>query len=98
MHMIFSNGSLVFAPFPGPDSIGIVAISHGCSGVAARACGLVGLDPTRVAEILKDRPSWYRDCRAVDVTNVLSTGNGGTIELLYMQTSGDFQGNNRPHV
>ncbi|KAK8660769.1 hypothetical protein V6N13_051680 [Hibiscus sabdariffa] len=70
---------------PGPDSIGIVAISHGCTGVAARACGLVGLDPTRVAEILKDRPSWFRDCRAADVINVLSTGNGGTIELLYMQ-------------
>ncbi|WCJ29512.1 Homeobox-leucine zipper protein HOX32 [Euphorbia peplus] len=70
---------------PGPDSIGIVAISHGCPGVAARACGLVGLEPTRVAEILKDRPSWYRDCRAVDVVNALSTGNGGTIELLYMQ-------------
>ncbi|TYJ04326.1 hypothetical protein E1A91_A12G084900v1 [Gossypium mustelinum] len=70
---------------PGPDSIGIVAISHGCSGVAARACGLVGLDPTRVTEILKDRPLWYRDCRGVDVTNVLSTGNGGTIELVYMQ-------------
>ncbi|KDP34161.1 hypothetical protein JCGZ_07732 [Jatropha curcas] len=70
---------------PGPDSIGIVAISHGCPGVAARACGLVGLEPTRVAEILKDRPSWYRDCRAVDVLNALSTGNGGTIELLYMQ-------------
>ncbi|TYJ30654.1 hypothetical protein E1A91_A06G145200v1 [Gossypium mustelinum] len=70
---------------PGLDSIGIVAISHGRSGVAARACGLVGLDPTRVTEILKDRPSWYRDCQAVDVINVLSTGNGGTIELLYMQ-------------
>ncbi|KAJ9168290.1 hypothetical protein P3X46_019835 [Hevea brasiliensis] len=70
---------------PGPDSIGIVAISHGCPGVAARACGLVGLEPTRVAEILKDRPSWFRDCRAVDVLNALSTGNGGTIELLYMQ-------------
>ncbi|XP_057958108.1 homeobox-leucine zipper protein ATHB-8 [Malania oleifera] len=70
---------------PGPDSIGIVAISHGCPGVAARACGLVGLEPTRAAEILKDRPSWYRDCRTVDVLNVLSTGNGGTIELLYMQ-------------
>ncbi|KAF8400883.1 hypothetical protein HHK36_014186 [Tetracentron sinense] len=70
---------------PGPDSIGIVAISHGCTGVAARACGLVGLEPTRVTEILKDRPSWYRDCRAVDVLNVLPTGNGGTIELLYMQ-------------
>ncbi|KAH9288183.1 hypothetical protein KI387_032300, partial [Taxus chinensis] len=25
---------------PGPDSIGIVAISHSCTGVAARACGL----------------------------------------------------------
>ncbi|KAI4325312.1 hypothetical protein MLD38_030724 [Melastoma candidum] len=70
---------------PGPDSIGIIAISHGCAGVAARACGLVGLEPTRVAEILKDRPSWYRDCRAVDVVNVLPTANGGTIELLYMQ-------------
>ncbi|KAL6559917.1 Homeobox-leucine zipper protein ATHB-15 [Orobanche gracilis] len=70
---------------PGPDSTGIVAISHGCSGVAARACGLVGLEPTRVAEILKDRPSWFRDCRSVDVLNVLPTANGGTIELLYMQ-------------
>nr|XP_016488110.1 PREDICTED: homeobox-leucine zipper protein ATHB-15-like [Nicotiana tabacum] len=70
---------------PGPDSIGITAISHSCSGVASRACGLVGLEPTRVAEILKDRPSWFRDCRAVDVLNVMSTGSGGTIELLYMQ-------------
>lgn len=39
----------------------------------------------QVAEILKDRPSWFRDCRAVDVVNVLPTANGGTIELLYMQ-------------
>ncbi|XP_039033653.1 homeobox-leucine zipper protein ATHB-15-like [Hibiscus syriacus] len=70
---------------PGPDSIGIVAISHGCTGVAARACGLVGLEPTRVVELLKDRLSWFRDCRAVDVLNVLPTANGGTIELLYMQ-------------
>ncbi|KAJ0242252.1 Homeobox-leucine zipper protein ATHB-15 [Hirschfeldia incana] len=70
---------------PGPDSIGIISISHGCAGVAARACGLVGLEPTRVAEIVKDRPSWFRECRAVDVMNVLPTANGGTIELLYMQ-------------
>ncbi|KAL8170554.1 LOW QUALITY PROTEIN: hypothetical protein V2J09_022358 [Rumex salicifolius] len=70
---------------PGPDSIGIIAISHGCSGVAARACGLVSIEPTRVVEILKDRPSWCHDCRAIDVVNVLPTGNGGTIELLYMQ-------------
>ena len=34
---------------PGPDTIGIIAISHGCTGVAARACGLVGLEPTRVS-------------------------------------------------
>lgn len=81
--------------------------------MAARACGLVGLEPARVssiqlaivirkliplkwgsnefsccvqvAEILKDRLSWFRDCRTVDVLNVMSTGNGGTIELLYMQ-------------
>lgn len=71
---------------PGPDSIGIVAVSRNCSGVAARACGLVSLEPTKVAEILKDRPSWYRDCRCLDVLSVIPTGNGGTIELIYMQT------------
>ena len=43
----------------------------------------------QVAEILKDWPSWYRECRNVDVLNVLSTGNGGTIELLYMQVCGN---------
>lgn len=70
---------------PGPDSIGIVAISHGCTGVAARACGLVSLEPTRISEILKDRTSWFRDCRSVDVINVLPAGSNGTIELLYVQ-------------
>lgn len=39
---------------PGPDSIGIIAISHGCTGVASRACGLVGLEPTRVSPSLLD--------------------------------------------
>lgn len=100
---------------PGPDSIGIVAVSRNCNGVAARACGLVSLEPMKVlwnldhimepysvsciclyvksvyllqvAEILKDRLSWFRDCRCVDVLSVISTGNGGTIELLYMQVS-----------
>ncbi|KAL5577386.1 hypothetical protein UlMin_019085 [Ulmus minor] len=71
---------------PGPDSIGIVAVSRNSSGVAARACGLVSLEPTKVAEILKDRSSWFRDCRCVDILSVLPTGNGGTIELIYMQT------------
>ncbi|KAK4588977.1 hypothetical protein RGQ29_019826 [Quercus rubra] len=71
---------------PGPDSIGIVAVSRNCSGVAARACGLVSLEPTKVAEILKERPSWFRDCRSIDVLSAIPTGNGGTIELIYMQT------------
>ncbi|XP_072952517.1 homeobox-leucine zipper protein HOX32 isoform X2 [Typha angustifolia] len=71
---------------PGPDSIGIIAVSHNCSGVAARACGLVSLEPTKVAEILKDRASWFRDCRCLEVLTVIPTGNGGTIELIYMQT------------
>ncbi|CAK9142881.1 unnamed protein product [Ilex paraguariensis] len=71
---------------PGPDSIGIVAVSHNSSGIAARACGLVSLEPMKVAEILKDRPSWFRDCRCLDVLSAIPTGNGGTIELIYMQT------------
>lgn len=71
---------------PGPDSIGIVAVSRNCSGVAARACGLVSLEPTKVAEILKDRPSWFRDCRCLDVLGAIPTENGGMMELIYMQT------------
>ncbi|GFP78815.1 homeobox-leucine zipper protein hox32 [Phtheirospermum japonicum] len=55
-------------------------------GIAARACGLVSLEPTKVAEIYKDRMSWYRDCRCLDVASIIPTGNGGTIELIYMQT------------
>ncbi|CAN6296863.1 unnamed protein product [Urochloa humidicola] len=70
---------------PGPDSVGIVAISHGCRGVAARACGLVNLEPTKVIEILKDCPSWFRDCRSLEVFTMFPAGNGGTIELVYMQ-------------
>ncbi|XP_077226813.1 homeobox-leucine zipper protein REVOLUTA-like [Tasmannia lanceolata] len=70
---------------PGPDSFGIVAISHSCSGVAARACGLVSLEPTKIVEILKDRPAWFRDCRSLEVFTMFPAGNGGTIELMYMQ-------------
>ncbi|KAL6967254.1 hypothetical protein U1Q18_033058 [Sarracenia purpurea var. burkii] len=70
---------------PGPDSVGIFAISHGGSGVAARACGLVSLEPTKIAEILKDRPSWFRDCRSLEVFTMFPAGNGGTIELVYTQ-------------
>ncbi|XP_024971444.1 homeobox-leucine zipper protein REVOLUTA isoform X1 [Cynara cardunculus var. scolymus] len=70
---------------PGPDSVGIFAISQSCSGVAARACGLVSLEPTKIVEILKDRTSWFRDCRNLEVFTMLPAGNGGTIELVYTQ-------------
>ncbi|KAL0713566.1 hypothetical protein Bca4012_020544 [Brassica carinata] len=71
---------------PGPDSVGIFAISQRCNGVAARACGLVSLEPMKIVEILKDRPSWFRDCRSLEVFTMFPAGNGGTIELIYMQT------------
>ncbi|XP_050371712.1 homeobox-leucine zipper protein REVOLUTA [Argentina anserina] len=71
---------------PGPDSVGIFAISQSCSGVAARACGLVSLEHTKITEILKDRPSWFRDCRSLEVFTMFPAGNGGTIELIYTQT------------
>jgi len=72
---------------PGPDAIGIIAISHGCVGIAARACGLVALDASKVTEVIKDRPAWLQDCRRMEVLGALPTGNGGTIELLYTQVN-----------
>ncbi|KAL8525439.1 hypothetical protein ACS0TY_014884 [Phlomoides rotata] len=71
---------------PGPDSVGIFAISQSCGGVAARACGLVSLEPPKIVEILKDRASWFRDCRRLEIFTTFPAGNGGTIELLYTQT------------
>ncbi|KAJ9684606.1 hypothetical protein PVL29_016866 [Vitis rotundifolia] len=70
---------------PGPDSVGTVAISHSCNGVAARACSLVSLEPTEIMEILKDRQSWFRDCRKLEVFAKFPAGNGGILELIYMQ-------------
>ncbi|XP_050238204.1 homeobox-leucine zipper protein REVOLUTA [Mercurialis annua] len=70
---------------PGPESVGIFAISQSCTGVAARACGLVSLEPTKITEILKDRLSWFRDCRSLEVFTMFPAGNGGTIELVYSQ-------------
>lgn len=40
-----------FCVQPGPDSVGIFAISQKCNGVAARACGLVSLEPMKVKEL-----------------------------------------------
>ncbi|XP_041992307.1 homeobox-leucine zipper protein REVOLUTA-like isoform X1 [Salvia splendens] len=71
---------------PGPDSVGIFAISQRRGGVAARACGLVSLEPSKIAEILKDRLSWFRDCRGQEIFTMFPAGNGGIIELLHTQT------------
>ncbi|XP_039795742.1 homeobox-leucine zipper protein HOX29-like [Panicum virgatum] len=38
-----------------------------------------------IVEILKDRPSWFRGCRGLEVFTMLPAGNGGTIELVSMQ-------------
>nr|QOQ51176.1 class III HD-Zip protein [Ginkgo biloba] len=70
---------------PGPDSIGVVAVGHGCDGVAARACSLVGIESSRVADVLKDRPAWFRDCRRMEILGALTTSSGATVELLYTQ-------------
>nr|AWD38912.1 class III homeodomain-leucine zipper protein [Ceratopteris pteridoides] len=70
---------------PGPDSIGIVAVSDGSNGIAARACGLVGLDPAKIVELLKNRPLWLSDCRRMEVVGTCTSTSGGMVELLYMQ-------------
>ncbi|KAJ7516863.1 hypothetical protein O6H91_21G002100 [Diphasiastrum complanatum] len=70
---------------PCPDSFGMVAVSHGCDGVAARVLGLVPLEPTRIAGILKDRPSWLHACRSTDVVGTATTENKGTLEVVYTQ-------------
>lgn len=45
---------------PGPDSIGIVAVSRNCNGVAARACGLVSLEPMKVLWIIQRTSIQFR--------------------------------------
>ena len=41
----------------------------------------------QIAEILKDRPSWFRECRSLEVFTMFPAGNGGTIELVYTQVN-----------
>ncbi|XP_027343901.1 homeobox-leucine zipper protein ATHB-15 isoform X4 [Abrus precatorius] len=71
--------------FPRLMSIAEETLAEFLSKATGTAVEWVQMPGMKVAEILKDRPSWFRDCRAVDVLNVLPTANGGTIELLYMQ-------------
>ncbi|GJY07886.1 hypothetical protein Tco_0374940 [Tanacetum coccineum] len=61
----FNNLKLEKIPeVPGPNSIGIIAISHGCTGVASRACGLVRLEPTRVSPRL---PIFFYQPKALNI-------------------------------
>ncbi|KAI3947332.1 hypothetical protein MKW92_015421 [Papaver armeniacum] len=48
-------------------------MSHNFTGVAARGC--------------KDQPSWFRDCRAVDLVNVLPPPSSICVLLLYSPTT-----------
>ncbi|MCO5609461.1 hypothetical protein L7F22_063687 [Adiantum nelumboides] len=70
---------------PGPDTTETVNISHGCSGIAARACGLVSMEAAEVVEVLKDKASWHRSCRRITTMFATNTSSGGCIEVLYIQ-------------
>ncbi|KAJ9551814.1 hypothetical protein OSB04_015859 [Centaurea solstitialis] len=63
--------NLIFFFQPGPDSVGIFAISQTCSGV--------------IVEILKHHASWFRNCRNLKVYTMFPAGNGGAIDLIYNQ-------------
>ncbi|KAI3470468.1 hypothetical protein Pfo_027131 [Paulownia fortunei] len=80
-------------PVPGlklhsPGVVGTIYISSTCIGVAARACVTIPFEPFKASstiEILKDRPSWSRRCRNMDVVAKYPANNGGTVELIYTQ-------------
>ncbi|XP_042011431.1 homeobox-leucine zipper protein HOX9-like isoform X1 [Salvia splendens] len=69
----------------GPVSASIVYISSSCIGVAVRAYVTVPLEPFKIIEIYKDRTSWSRHCRSMNVFARRTVNNGGTIELIHTQ-------------
>ncbi|XP_047313078.1 homeobox-leucine zipper protein HOX9-like [Impatiens glandulifera] len=62
-----------------------VSISYNCDGVAARAWGLLFLEPNIILEILKDRLSWLLDCWKLEGFGKFPAKIGGIIELIYIQ-------------
>lgn len=70
---------------PGPDSIGVVAVAHACGGVAVQAWGVVSLEPSEVAEALRDKVSWLCDCRQMEVLGTFDSTDGRKLELLHTQ-------------
>ncbi|CAI9265963.1 unnamed protein product [Lactuca saligna] len=53
--------------------------------MASQPCDLVTLEPTRVVETLKNLTTRFHDYRVVQVVNLLSTANDGTMMHLYRQ-------------
>ncbi|CAA0825311.1 Homeobox-leucine zipper protein REVOLUTA [Striga hermonthica] len=79
--------SIIWTPASGLklDSAGVygtVYTPSTCVGVAARARASIAVDPFQTVEMLKDRPSWSRFCRGMDVIAKHHT-NEGIIELIY---------------
>ncbi|XP_011076981.1 homeobox-leucine zipper protein REVOLUTA-like isoform X2 [Sesamum indicum] len=77
--------AILTVKLPSPSSVGAIYVSDTCIGVAARACTIIPIEPVKIIEILKDRASWSRNCRNVDVLAEYPAGNGGAIELIYTQ-------------
>ncbi|KAK4482064.1 hypothetical protein RD792_011586 [Penstemon davidsonii] len=70
-----------------PTSISVsdVSIASTCPGIAAKAISIVPFEPIKTIEILKDKQSWSRDCKKMEVFDKFPTKNGGTIELIKTQ-------------
>ncbi|XP_044983385.1 homeobox-leucine zipper protein HOX10 isoform X2 [Hordeum vulgare subsp. vulgare] len=66
-------------------SIAEETLTEFLSKATGTAIEWVQMPGMKVVEILKDRPSWFRDCRSLEVFTVLPGANGGTIELVYTQ-------------
>ncbi|KAL8533111.1 hypothetical protein ACS0TY_009383 [Phlomoides rotata] len=69
----------------GPNSFGTIYVPSTCTGVAARANVTIPLEPSKILEILKDRTTWSRMCRNMEVVAKYPADNEGTIELIYTQ-------------
>ncbi|KAI7746640.1 hypothetical protein M8C21_013284 [Ambrosia artemisiifolia] len=66
-------------------SIAEETLAEFLSKATGTAVDWVQMPGMKIVEILKDRPSWFRDCRNLEVFTMFPAGNGGTIELVYTQ-------------
>ncbi|KAK6121666.1 hypothetical protein DH2020_044593 [Rehmannia glutinosa] len=68
-------------------SIAEETLAEFLSKATGTAVDWVQMPGMKIAEILKDRPSWFRDCRNLEIFTMFPAGSGGTIELLYTQVA-----------